>query len=257
MKIVLKQMVILFITMIPASVISMALKTLCALINLPEEPVYMVSTNIYSILCLVFYRCSTNHSRKIKLDELVDTRKLRPAEWIRCCLIVLGGSAVFSSFTEWIIDVINFLFGEQVLTSGSVENLIENVPASWLILCGVIIAPILEELLFRQFLLENLLPYGTGKAVLTSGILFGIMHMNVEQFLYSMFVGIIFGMVVVRTGKVRYAIYMHIMTSLFGAVILPGLPMNRAVIIVIVLVLGEMVSAGVEIGKYYKQKVRR
>ena len=33
--------------------------------------------------------------------------------------------------------------------------------------------------------------------------------------------------------------------------------MNRAVIIVIVLVLGEMVSAGVEIGKYYKQKVRR
>lgn len=124
-------------------------------------------------------------------------------------------------------------------------------------MCGVIIAPVIEEVLFRQLLLENLLPYGTGKAVLTSGILFGIMHMNVEQFLYSMFVGIIFGMVVVRTGKVRYAIYMHIMTSLFGAVILPGLPMNRAVIIVIVLVLGEMVSAGVEIGKYYQQKVRR
>lgn len=211
MKIVLKQMVILFITMIPASVISMALKTLCALINLPEEPVYMVSTNIYSILCLVFYRCSTNHSRKIKLDELVDTRILRPAEWIRCCLIVLGGSAVFSSFTEWIIDVINFLFGEQVLTSGSVENLIENVPASWLILCGVIIAPILEELLFRQFLLENLLPYGTGKAVLT---------------------------------------------SLFGAVILPGVPMDSEVIIVIVLVLGGIVSAGIEIRKYYMQKAR-
>mgnify|MGYP001622961357 FL=1 len=50
MKIVLKQMVILFITMIPATLISMALKTLCALINLPEEPVYMVSTNI-----LVYY----------------------------------------------------------------------------------------------------------------------------------------------------------------------------------------------------------
>ena len=83
MKVALKQIAILFITMIPATLISMALKTLCALINLPEEPVYMVSTNIYSILCLVFYRCSTNHSRKIKLDELVDTRILRPAEWIR------------------------------------------------------------------------------------------------------------------------------------------------------------------------------
>ena len=163
---------------------------------------------------------------------------------------------VFSSFTEWIIDVINLLFGEQVLTSGSVENLIENVPASWLILCGVIIAPVIEEILFRQLLLENLLPYGTGKAVLSSGILFGIMHLNAEQLLYSMFVGIIFGMVVVRTGKVRYAIYMHIMTSLFGAVILPGLPVDRAEMIAIALILGGMVSVGVEIRKYYMQNVR-
>ena len=256
MKIVLKQIVILFITMIPAALISMVVETLCSLINLPEEPVYMVSTNIYSILWLIFYRCSTNHSRKIKLNELVDTRKLRPVEWIRCCLIVLGGSVVFSSFTEWIIDVINLLFGEQVLTYGSVENLIENVPASWLILCGVIIAPVIEEILFRQLLLENLLPYGTGKAVLSSGILFGIMHLNAEQLLYSMFVGIIFGMVVVRTGKVRYAIYMHIMTSLFGAVILPGLPVDRAEMIAIALILGGMVSVGVEIRKYYMQNVR-
>ena len=80
--------------------------------------------------------------------------------------------------------------------------------------------------------------------------------MNVEQFLYSMFVGIIFGMVVVRTGKVRYVIYMHMLTSLFGAVILPGVPMDSEVIIVIVLVLGGIVSAGIEIRKYYMQKAR-
>ncbi len=249
MKIILKQMVILFITMIPAMLISMVMGILCNLINLPEEPAYMASANIYSILWLIFYKCSTNHSRKIKLNELVNTRKLRPIEWIRYCLIALGGSVIFSLFTEWIIDVINCLFGQQVITSGSVGSLIESIPSYWLILCGVIIAPIIEEILFRQILLENLLPYGTGKAVLLSGILFGIMHLNLEQLLYSIFVGTIFSVVVVRTGKVKYAIYMHMLTSLFGGVIFPRLSIEGTAIIGIGLVVGGLVSAGIEITK--------
>ena len=184
MKIILKQMFILFITMIPAMIPAVMVMTLCDLINLPEGPVYIVSTNLYSILWLLLYRYSTNHSRKKKLKGLVNTRELRPIEWIRCCLIVLGGSLAFSLFTEWIIDVINLLFGKQVITSDSVGDLIENIPVYWLILCVVIIAPIIEEILFRQLLLENLLPYGTCKAVLLSGVLFGVMHLNAEQSLY-------------------------------------------------------------------------
>ena len=182
MKIILKQMFILFITMIPAMIPAVMVMTLCDLINLPEGPVYIVSTNLYSILWLLLYRYSTNHSRKKKLKGLVNTRELRPIEWIRCCLIVLGGSLAFSLFTEWIIDVINLLFGKQVITSDSVGDLIENIPVYWLILCVVIIAPIIEEILFRQLLLENLLPYGTCKAVLLSGVLFGVMHLNVWSY---------------------------------------------------------------------------
>ena len=70
MKIVLKQMFILFITMIPAMIPALMVMTLCDLINLPEGPVYIVSTNLYSILWLLLYRYSTNHSRKKKLNEL-------------------------------------------------------------------------------------------------------------------------------------------------------------------------------------------
>ena len=256
MKIILKQMFILFITMIPAMIPAVMVMTLCDLINLPEGPVYIVSTNLYSILWLLLYRYSTNHSRKKKLKGLVNTRELRPIEWIRCCLIVLGGSLAFSLFTEWIIDVINLLFGKQVITSDSVGDLIENIPVYWLILCVVIIAPIIEEILFRQLLLENLLPYGTCKAVLLSGVLFGVMHLNAEQSLYSIFVGSIFGAVVVRTGEVKYAIYLHMMTNLFGGVIFPRLPVERTVMISIALVLGGLVSAGIEINKYIRKKYR-
>ena len=120
----------------------------------------------------------------------------------------------------------------------------------------MIIAPIIEEILFRQLLLENLLPYGTCKAVLLSGVLFGVMHLNVEQSLYSIFVGSIFGAVVVRTGKVKYAIYLHMMTNLFGGVIFPRLPVERTVMISIALVLGGLVSAGIEINKYIRKKYR-
>ena len=55
MKIILKQMFILFITMIPATFAGMIVMALCRLIKFPEGPVYVASSNIYSVLWLALY----------------------------------------------------------------------------------------------------------------------------------------------------------------------------------------------------------
>ena len=60
-----------------------------------------------------------------------------------------------------------------------------------LLITSVLIPAFVEELLFRGAVLSQLLPYGKTVAVLTSAVLFGLMHQNADQFLYTTLAGIV------------------------------------------------------------------
>lgn len=66
-----------------------------------------------------------------------------------------------------------------------------------------------EELLFRGVVLGNLLPYGRTTAVLGSAFLFGLMHQNTEQFLYTMVAGLILGYMYVQTRSIWPCVLTH------------------------------------------------
>ena len=52
-----------------------------------------------------------------------------------------------------------------------------------IILTSVIIAPVMEELVFRKYLVDRLVPYGQKTAVVLSGLFFGLFHGNFISFL--------------------------------------------------------------------------
>ena len=62
-------------------------------------------------------------------------------------------------------------------------------------------------------------------------MLFGLFHSNLEQFLYTIFMGIVCANIVLITGKVRYAIYLHMAFNLFGAIISDYIPSGRYTIL--------------------------
>ncbi len=74
---------------------------------------------------------------------------------------------------------------------------------------SVIIAPVVEELVFRKFLIDKLRVYSEKNVILLSGLSFALMHGNVEQFFYAFFIGLLFAFIYVRTGKIRYTITLH------------------------------------------------
>lgn len=82
-----------------------------------------------------------------------------------------------------------------------------------------ILAPILEELVFRKLLCDRLLPLGEGYAVVLSAAIFGLIHGNLFQFLYAFLLGLVFGLIYVKTGRIRYTIVYHGILNLFGSVI--------------------------------------
>ena len=81
---------------------------------------------------------------------------------------------------------------------------------------AVIVAPIMEELTFRRFLLTRLLPYGEKMAIVTSGIMFGLFHGNMSQAFYAAVLGIGLGYMYVRTGNLRNNILLHMCINTMG-----------------------------------------
>ena len=89
------------------------------------------------------------------------------------------------------------------------------------VLFMVILAPVIEEYIFRKQLIDRMHIYGEKLAVLTSALMFGLFHGNLSQFFYAFALGLVFGYVYLKTGKLRYSIGLHMLINLNGSVIGP------------------------------------
>lgn len=54
-----------------------------------------------------------------------------------------------------------------------------------------------------------------------TALAFGLLHQNLFQFFYAFGVGLIFGYVYMRTGKIRYSVILHTVINFIGSVIAP------------------------------------
>ena len=89
-----------------------------------------------------------------------------------------------------------------------------------MIIAVVITAPIVEEHVFRKFLIDSIGKWGAVVSAITSGLLFGLFHGNLSQFFFATFIGFIFAHVYIRTGRIRYSIFMHMLVNGINAVIM-------------------------------------
>ncbi|WP_424555210.1 lysostaphin resistance A-like protein [Streptococcus agalactiae] len=74
---------------------------------------------------------------------------------------------------------------------------------------SVIIGPFFEEVLYRGIVLNLLTKYGKWFGIITSGILFGLMHQDISQLLTTSLIGIILGFVA-HHYSFRAALILHI-----------------------------------------------
>lgn len=93
----------------------------------------------------------------------------------------------------------------------------------WKILVMVIMAPLMEELVFRKALIGRLHVYGQRTAVLLSAAAFGLFHGNVPQIVYAFLLGLVLGYVYVRTGKIQLTILLHMIINFLGSIVAPAL----------------------------------
>ncbi len=84
------------------------------------------------------------------------------------------------------------------------------------LLGSCLVIPIAEELLFRGVVYKRLkLYFGVTPALIGSALIFGIMHVNLVQFLYAAVIGLLLAFVLEKTGKLSMAVFFgHIAANL-------------------------------------------
>lgn len=162
-------------------------------------------------------------------------REKKPLKWYTLPLLLCASLLAMYLFS--IVGVaINYLIG--MLVGGTSLNPLATalggnalVPT---VITVAICAPIVEELLFREVILERLRVYGDMTAILVSALCFGLLHGNIQQILYATALGVIFGYVKVRTNDIRYTIGLHMGINLIGSVVIANLALtgNQYIIMV-------------------------
>lgn len=113
--------------------------------------------------------------------------------------------------------------GIGVLKGAPVQNALLNVVTGgnlWVTaIFTVLCAPVYEEFLFRKLICDKVIKYGEGCAVVMSGLVFGLFHMNFNQFFYAFFLGCFLAFLYVKTGNLKYTILLHMIINFFGSVL--------------------------------------
>lgn len=101
----------------------------------------------------------------------------------------------------------------------SIKDLFETMfrPTIPAFLTAVIVAPILEEMIFRGIILEGFLRnYSPVKSILLVSLLFGLAHLNIWQFIGAFIIGAFISWIYWKTRNLLLSIAVHMLNNLIS-----------------------------------------
>ena len=116
-----------------------------------------------------------------------------------------------------VASLFNMILAMFGYSSGSGEASSQSINFINFLLSTIFVAvlpAIFEEVTHRGILMRNVASVeGYKKAIIISSVLFGLMHLNVSQCFYAIFIGIIIGFVSSMSGSIFPAIILHFMNN--------------------------------------------
>lgn len=156
--------------------------------------------------------------RKVPAKPL-EKHDLKPGRYIVsaiiCIFMMYAGNILGTVITALLQLLPGISAGNPVLSYATDNVLLPKV------LFMVILAPVIEEYIFRKQLIDRMHIYGEKLAVVTSALMFGLFHGNLSQLFYAFALGLVFGYVYLKTGKLRYSIGLHMLINFIGSVVGP------------------------------------
>lgn len=130
------------------------------------------------------------------------------------------GACLFSNvFSNILLGL--FSFAGVDFMSGMEDSPVADGPLGYLItiLSVAVISPLLEEFAFRGVLLQPLRKYGDKFAIVTSSLIFGVMHGNMVQAPAAFAVGMLMAYFCIKTNSIWTSVTIHILNNLLSCIL--------------------------------------
>lgn len=150
-------------------------------------------------------------------DKVKDVLSIKKIKWTTFFGVIAFTMAASPLVT--LVNLLSQLVVENTVTTNSTQFL--SMHPLLLIFFVGILAPVCEEIVFRGTIFGGLKKEGNiFKAILASGLLFGLLHMNINQASYAFVIGILLGFLVEATGSIFSSILFHVLVNTTNAIMM-------------------------------------
>ena len=181
----------------------------------------IVSTIVVQIILLFFISIfmfgKLNKSKPKEVFKFYDFNKIN----FKAILLSLGIGIVIYLLNILVSTFFNFfisLFGYQF----SAGETMTSYPF-WLLIVNLIFTAVLpgicEETAHRGLLLKGLFPSNPRFAIIISSLLFGLLHMNIEQVFYATLIGMVLGFITTISESIYPAMIIHFTNNAISAIL--------------------------------------
>lgn len=151
-------------------------------------------------------------------EERIERKKMRLGKFLMFLVLIFGLGYLSNMAGSAINSVLARMVGRKVSDMAPIGEMLKHLNWSTAIYISLI-GPVIEEFVFRWLILNRLRPMGDKAAILFSALMFGLMHGNISQFFYAAAIGIVFGYIAVKTGRIFYSAILHIIFNSFSTIL--------------------------------------
>ena len=172
-----------------------------------NEIVSLVAGNLALLLpfLLLAFIC------RAPLSKLLPFRPFRASITLPSLFIALGVSVIGYAASVAVSAFLGIFGLQPVMADLSFPQ--EPVSAAIFVLNITIVAPLVEEIVFRGIILNLLRRFGDSLALLLSSILFAAVHMNLVQMPNAFIMGLVIGYFTLCTGSLWTGVLIHILNN--------------------------------------------
>lgn len=140
---------------------------------------------------------------RLPYAETVRFKKLKIGDMAFC---ILFGILIQPVLT--LLNALSMVFSTNT-TSTFIVDLSMKIPFLLALFLMAIVPAVLEETVYRGVFYNEYSKLNPWKAALLSGLLFGLMHGNINQFCYAAVMGILFALLIEATGSILSTMLIH------------------------------------------------
>lgn len=164
--------------------------------------------------CLMLLTAPLICAVAMRRSPLAPRQDRRPVGAARGTLLILFGGA-FCVLANYIVSYwLRFASAFGIHPAGNAfEGNTGLLPMALDLFAYALMPALVEELVFRGWILGSLRPFGERRALLLSALIFGLMHMNLTQVPFAFMLGLLFGFIYLRTGRLWPGMGIHFLNN--------------------------------------------